>query len=148
MLAATAEIDVECSPQVAADVLWDVGAYPDFLSDVLEVEVQDQPEGRDAVFHVRVFRARQFRVGLVRDQGYGLRWHLIAGEYLRDLQGSWTVVELAPGLTRLTYALHVDLDFAIPDAIARRFTEFGLPTVMRQFKARMETMAALEDLTR
>jgi ribosome-associated toxin RatA of RatAB toxin-antitoxin module len=147
MLVATADIDVECSPAMAAAVLWDVVSYPDFLSDVLEVEVADQPEVREATFHVRVFRARQFRVALQRQVDHGLRWTLIDGEHLRSLVGSWQVVELAPGLTRLTYALEIDLDFAIPDAIARRFLDFGLPTVLRQFKARMETTAALAELT-
>lgn len=138
MLNAHAELDVETTLEVAFAVIWDVARYPDFLSDVMDASVEVSDGRVIGTLDVRVFRARRLRLELWRDGVTRMAWKLVEGEHLRAVDGSWTLLELAPGLVRMTYDVGVELDFDVPDAIARRFTDFGLPTVIRQFKARIE----------
>lgn len=145
MIETHAEIDIESTPERAWAVLWEVERYPEFLSDFNETTVEERPDPLHQVvlFEMRLFRLRTFRLALHGTPPLGLHWTLVDGSNLRHNQGDWTIEPLAEGLLRLHYRLEIDIDIAIPDAIARRLIDFNLPTAMRQFKARIEMHGAV-----
>lgn len=125
-------------------MLWDVQRYPEFLTDVIDTVVEPGGDAHSQIvtFEVRVFRTRKFRLHLAGDGHAALQWTLVDGTHLRQNEGEWLIEELAPGLLRLHYRLCIDIDVAVPAAIARRMIDFNLPTALRQVKARVEILAA------
>lgn len=137
------EIDVASSPQAAWAVLWDLERYPEFLTDVMDVRIDEAAAGdaRVAAFEVKLFKARRFRIRVWGDEPHFIAWQLIDGEHLRQADGRWDVFPLGGGRVRLSYRLDVDLAIAVPAAIAKQVADFTLPSLLRQVRARVESRA-------
>lgn len=144
MIETRAEIEVTAALAAAWAVVWDVARYPEFLSDVIAVNVTPGPTPLEveAGFEMRVFRTRSFRLRLHGEPPDRLRWTLMDGQHLRANEGEWVLKTTAPGRVQMAYLLALDTSVPVPDAIARRLIEFNLPTALRQFKARIETRNA------
>lgn len=143
MLQTHLEIDVAASPGAAWSVLWDLERYPEFLTDVMDVRVDNPAHGepRVASFEVKLFKARRFRIRVWGDEPHYIAWQLVDGDHLRQADGRWDVLPLGGGQVRLCYQLDVDLTISVPSAIAKQVADFTLPSLLRQVRARVESRA-------
>ena len=76
-----------------------------------------------------------------------IKWQAdMTGGYLKSHHGQWRIEPAADGRTCiLYYELTVSFDMHIADAVLRRFAELNLPTMLRQVKARAESLARRHD---
>ncbi len=141
MIETRAEIEVSAAVATAWATIWDVARYPEFLSDVIAVNVAPTQSAHelDALFEMRIFRTRSFRLRLNGEPPHRVSWTLVDGQHLRANQGEWLLQPVAGDRVQMAYRLQLDTAVPVPDAIARRLIEFNLPTALRQFKARIET---------
>ncbi|MFZ4577837.1 MAG: SRPBCC family protein [Myxococcota bacterium] len=138
------EIDVAAPPEVVFGVLWDAEHYPDFMTDVIDVEVHadSEPWTQELTQFVTFIRTRHYRVRMHATPHSRIAWKLVEGENLAVNDGAWDLSPLDSGTRcHLTYQLQLDVTVPIPDVILRRLAEFNLPTMLRQVQARAETQA-------
>lgn len=124
------------------DAVWeivvDVAAYPQWAQGVLEAEVLETTDDgwpRRARFRVD---ARVAEVGytLAYDyDGYDVRWQLVEGETISQLDGAYELRETPDG-TEVAYTLEVDVDLPLPAFLtkraARTILEQGLDGLRRR----------------
>ena len=144
-----AEIEIHADPGVIYNTLWDVERYPAFLTDVIDAKLEaghsqhlhrTQQHVRQ---HMRLVRAVQLSFEMDGDPTSFIQWRLTDGaDYLRRHEGSWTIEPRLDGRTCLViYRVEFDFLAAVPEAVVRRLLDFGVPTMLRQVKARAELMA-------
>ncbi len=148
MVDATCEIEVHAPAGVIYAVIWDVGRYPEFLSDVIDAQVHATPNAnvQEAAYRVQLFREVAYRVRMVGDRPARVSWQRIAGDdtgdgYLQRNDGAWRIEPTDDGRScRLHYELTIEFGLPLPDAMVSRLVDFNLPTLLRQMKARAEAV--------
>ena len=133
---------IDATPDEVLAVILDLEAYPEWSDDVNRVDVvstDDQGRPRDARFDVD---ARVAQVDYVLRYDYDgpadVQWSLLEGEVLRQLDGSYTLVD-RDGSTHVTYALEVDISMPVPGFIKKRAARTILDTGLKGLKARVES---------
>ncbi|MBY5161641.1 SRPBCC family protein [Salsipaludibacter albus] len=133
---------IDATPDEVLAVILDLEAYPEWSDDVNSVDVvstDGQGRPRDARFDVD---ARVAQVDYVLRYDYDgpadVQWSLLEGEVLRQLDGSYTLVD-RDGSTHVTYALEVDISMPVPGFIKKRAARTILDTGLKGLKARVES---------
>lgn len=139
-VAAEAVIDAE--PSVIYDVITDLEAYPEWAEDVLETEVVERYD--DGLPEIVAF-AVDARIATVHyvlqyqhDRPSRVRWRLVEGEMLAQLDGSYRLVAAPDGTTTVRYALEADLAMPLPSFIQRRAARVILETGLAGLRDRVE----------
>lgn len=106
-------------------VIADFDNYPQWVTAAREATVLERDDNQ---------RARRVRfeldAGVLTDtyeleydwaaDGSAVSWRLLSSELQRDQQGSYTLTQQAPGSTKVTYALTVDLKIPMISRLKRR----------------------------
>ena len=142
---ATDQMTVRASPERCLQVALDVEQYPEWASDIKEVQVLDRDEQGRAQ-RVR-FRAAAFgrstTYTLVYDHGGAPRlmsWKLEEGDLTRVLDGWYTFEPLDSGDTEVTYHLVAELLMPVPGFVKRRTEGRIMHTALKEMKARAESV--------
>ena len=144
----TERMIVRASPECCLEVALDVEKYPEWATDIKEVEVLVRDKGGRAE-HVR-FRATAFgrstTYTLVYDHSAApatLSWKLDEGDLTRVLDGWYTFEPLDDGDTEVTYHLVAELRLPVPGFVKRRTEGRIMHTALRELKVRAEASASL-----
>lgn len=141
MIQAKAQIEIFAPAEVVFAVLWDVESYPDFLTDIVDAQINAVPEPfvQDCTFRVTFIRSRTYALRMQGQPGRRLAWTLLTGENMLTNQGQWQLRPAADERScHVNYELDLDLAVVLAEAVLKKMIDFNLPTMMRQVKARSE----------
>jgi ribosome-associated toxin RatA of RatAB toxin-antitoxin module len=139
--AVTDRIEINATPQAVMDVILDIEAYPQWQSDIREVEVLERDdEGRAArarfVVDARVFTAIYTLAYTYSTDG--VRWELVSSDQLRQLDGSYRVAGGTDGTTTVTYELVADPTISVPRFMRRKAAEHIVRSALQGLRQRVE----------
>lgn len=126
------------------DTVWntitDLGAYPEWAEGVLEAEVlTTDADGYPDTARFRV-DARVAEVTYTlryRYEDYDVRWTLVEGETISQLDGAYELSANDAG-THVRYSLEADVDLPLPGFLKKRAAKQILDQGLRGLKARAE----------
>jgi uncharacterized membrane protein len=139
-------IHVEGTPQRCYEVAIDFDRYPEWATDVKEVEVLDRDEtGRGTLVRYRI-SALGKTIGYTLDYDYagapgGFSWTLDTADYLTRLDGSYRF-DPAPSGTEVGYVLVVDISLPLPGFMKRAAAGMIVNNALKQFKDYVEAGGA------
>lgn len=138
-----AETVIGAPPAAIYEVIADLEAYPEWAEDVLRTEVVERtPDGLPEVVAFAV-DARIATVNYVlqyqHDPPHRVRWRLVEGEMLSQLNGSYRLAPAPDDTTTVRYALEADLALPLPSYIQRRAARVILETGLAGLRRRVET---------
>ena len=133
---------VEAPPQHCYEVAIDFDRYPQWATDVKEIEVLDRDEfGRGTLVRFRI-SALGKSIGYTLDYDYadapgGFSWRLDKADYLTRLDGAYRFDPDGSG-TLVGYELAVDITLPLPGFMKRAAAGMIVDNAMKQFKAYVE----------
>lgn len=137
-----AETVIDAAPSAIYEVIADLEAYPEWADDVLRTEVVERYE--DGLPEIVAF-AVDARIATVHyvlqyqhEPPRRVRWRLVEGEMLAQLDGSYRLVAGPDGTTTVRYALEADLAMPLPSFIQRRAARVILETGLAGLRERVE----------
>lgn len=139
---ATQSTMVNAPPNVVYRVIVDFEHYADWVSDLKRIDIFERDgEGRplDVEFRAAAFgRSTTYtlRYDYSRAPEY-LAWHQVRGDLTSELSGQYRF-EAAPGGTKLTYELEVELLVPIPAFVKSRAAQRIQTQALRELKLRAE----------
>lgn len=123
-------------------VIADLEAYPEWAEDVLRTEVVERDA--DGLPELVAF-AVDARIATVHyvlqyqhDPPDRVRWRLVEGEMLDQLDGSYELVAGPDGSTTVRYALEANLAIPLPSFLQRRAARVILETGLAGLRERVE----------
>jgi ribosome-associated toxin RatA of RatAB toxin-antitoxin module len=136
------EVEVEASPEVFFDLIWDFEHYPDFVSGIAATKVLSRDSQKCHVEFTAKLMGIPFRYQLevVREDERTVRWHRVAGAFARA-EGAWTYLARNGPLARFRYENAVDPGMPAPGFIVQYVLESALPKLMKEFRAEAEFLA-------
>lgn len=137
-----AETVIDAAPSVVYEVIADLEAYPEWADDVVRTEVVERYE--DGLPEIVAF-AVDARIAIVHyvlqyqhEPPRRVRWRLVEGEMLAQLDGSYRLVAAPDGTTTVRYALEAELAMPLPSYIQRRAARVILETGLTGLRERVE----------
>ncbi|MFA9445243.1 SRPBCC family protein [Egicoccus sp. AB-alg6-2] len=137
----------EANVAAPIDTVWntitDLAAYPEWAEGVLEAEVlTTDGDGYPETARFRV-DARVAEVAYTLRytyDDYDVRWTLIEGETISQLDGAYELAQTDGG-TRVRYLLEADVDLPLPGFLKKRAAKQILDQGLRGLKSRAEAQA-------
>ena len=138
----TQSITVAAPPADVMAVIADFPSYPEWVAAAKQVDVLEPgPEGRARRVHF-VLDAGAVKDDYVLEYTWEgdrrVSWHLVQGQMQKRQEGSYTLVETAPGSTEVTYAIAIDLSIPMLGMIKRKAEKVILDTALKELKKRVE----------
>ena len=139
---------IAAPPALCWDVATDFEAYPEWAKDIKEAEVVHRDsDGRASVVRFRAAamgRSTTYLLGYdYRDAPRVLAWRLLEGDITKQLDGNYTFTVADDGeTTDVDYELIAELTLPLPGFVKRRGESKIMQTALRDFKARVEAVAA------
>ncbi len=144
---------VAASPEACYALIADIESYPLWATDVSSAAViKSDPDGRveTAAFCVEAL-GRTARYTLAYDHAGAprhLRWKLVDGDVVRQLDGCYEFIPTAePGRTEVLYQLELELAVPLPGFVKRRAERRIAHTALADFAARLETSPLPQDMS-
>jgi ribosome-associated toxin RatA of RatAB toxin-antitoxin module len=139
----TQSITVAAPPADVMAVIADFPSYPEWVAAAKQVDVLETgPDGRARRVHF-VLDAGAVKDDYVLqytwDGDRRVSWQLVQGQMQKRQEGSYTLVETAPGSTELTYAIAIDLSIPMLGMIKRKAEKVILDTALKELKKRVES---------
>lgn len=135
---------VKADPDTIMDVIADFDAYPAWQPDFKSVEVLDTDEDGWATQVRFVLDAMIMTTTYTLAYTYTdttMSWHLVEGEQVRKLEGSYTLEDAGDGQTKVTYELEVEPAISVPGILKRKATKKIVDTALKGMKQRVESLA-------
>ena len=138
----TQSITVVAPPADVMAVIADFPSYPEWVAAAKQVDVLETgPDGRARRVHF-VLDAGAVKDDYVLqytwDGDRRVSWQLVQGQMQKRQEGSYTLVETAPGSTEVTYAIAIDLSIPMLGMIKRKAEKVILDTALKELKKRVE----------
>ena len=139
----TQSITVAAPPASVMAVIADFPSYPEWVAAAKQVDVLETgPDGRARRVHF-VLDAGAVKDDYVLqytwDGDRRVSWQLVQGQMQKRQEGSYTLVETAPGTTEVTYAIAIDLSIPMLGMIKRKAEKVILDTALKELKKRVES---------
>ena len=139
----TQSITVVAPPADVMAVIADFPSYPEWVAAAKQVDVLETgPDGRVRWVHF-VLDAGAVKDDYVLqyawDDDRRVSWQLVQGQMQKRQEGSYTLVETAPGSTEVTYAIAIDLSIPMLGMIKRKAEKVILDTALKELKKRVES---------
>jgi len=133
------KVEIKAPLKKVYEVISDFESYPEFLSGIKSVKILKQ-KGKicEAEFKVDVIKTITYSLKIELDPPQGLSWSLIKGEFMKSNEGSWALKESKKGITQATYEIEVGFGLLVPKSISSVLIGNNLPTMMKEFKDRIE----------
>jgi len=139
---ASQSVTIAATPEQCFAVAVDFEQYPQWAHDVKEATVVS----RDAQGRATEVEFRTSALG--RSTHYTLRydysqapavmsWHMVKGDIMRSIDGSYSFSPAAGGTTEATYTLSIELIVPLPGFVKRR-AEVRIVNSVKDLKARIE----------
>lgn len=138
----TSSIDVDATAEELFDIVTDVDAFPEWLSDVKEVEIlETDADGRPAAARMRVdvtLREVEYVLEYEYDHPHSVSWTSRPGGDVKSIEGSYTFEITDEGATNVTYDLAIDPGFPVPGFLLKRAAKHITAAALGGLKARAE----------
>ncbi|HYX94977.1 MAG TPA: SRPBCC family protein [Geodermatophilus sp.] len=139
----TQSITVAAPPADVMAVIADFPSYPEWVAAAKQVDVLEAgADGRARRVHF-VLDAGAVKDDYVLeytwDDDRRVSWHLVQGQMQKRQEGSYTLIETAPGTTDVTYAIAIDLSIPMLGMIKRKAEKVILDTALKELKKRVES---------
>jgi ribosome-associated toxin RatA of RatAB toxin-antitoxin module len=135
-------IYIEAAPDTVMDVIADIGAYPEWVSEYTEAEVlETDAEGYPKVARL-VLDAAVLKDTMVLSYDWpadrrSVRWSLVSSSLLKALDGQYRLTPKGSG-TEVTYELSVDVMIPIIGMLKRKAERRLTDTALKDLKKRVE----------
>ncbi len=138
----TQTIFIEADPKLVMDVIADIGAYPDWVSEYTEAEVLETnadgyPKVARLVLDAAVIKDTMVLSYDWSDNYRTVRWSLRSSSLLKALDGEYRLAHKGSG-TEVTYNLAVDLKMPMIGLLKRKAERRLTDTALKDLKKRVE----------
>jgi ribosome-associated toxin RatA of RatAB toxin-antitoxin module len=138
-------IVVAAPPEEVLDVIADFESYPEWTGAVREVEilVADEDGWADQVRYtldagaIRDTYTLAYTWDLYEDGTGTVSWHLVDGQVLKAMDGSYELVAVDGG-TQVTYTLAVEVKMPMIGMLRRRAEKTIIDTALNELRKRVE----------
>lgn len=141
MPGANTEILIDVPPKLIYDVVLDFENYPEFLPDVKKAVVEKKGKSIVASFEISVIKRIHYTLVFTTVPAKKIAWNFVKGDLFKDNRGQWEFKEVKKGQTHATYRVEVDFGFLVPSMITNKLVGSNLPTMMKRFKDRAESLS-------
>ncbi len=142
MPGANTSVTIEAPAKTVYEVFTDFDSYPEFLSETRRVEVIKQTAKTAQVeFEIKVIKKIQYTLDYKLTSNKKIVWDLLEGDLFKTCSGSWTLKESKKGITEAQYDIEVDFGMFVPKKITEMLVGKNLPSLMKSFKDRAESLA-------
>ncbi len=138
-------IHIDADPRTVMDVIADIGAYPQWVSEYTETEVLEADAAGYPIVARLVLDAAVLRDTMVLAYDWpadrrSVRWSLLSSTLLKALDGAYTLTPSGAG-TDVTYELAVDLTVPMIGLLKRKAERRLTETALKDLKRRVEGYA-------
>lgn len=135
-------IHIDADPRTVMDVIADIGAYPEWVSEYTEAEVVEADDAGYPTVARLVLDAAVLRDTMVLRYEWpadrsSVRWSLVSSSLLKALDGAYTLTPSGTG-TDVTYELAVDLTVPMIGLLKRKAERRLTETALKDLKKRVE----------
>jgi ribosome-associated toxin RatA of RatAB toxin-antitoxin module len=141
MPGASTSIVMDVPAKVIYEVVSDFESYPEFLPDVKKTSVTKKGKGVQAEFEISVIKTIRYTLDFSLVPNKKVTWSFVKGDVFKDNSGEWIFEEVKKGQTKVTYSVDVDFGLFVPSLITKKLVGSNLPTMMKRFKERAESLA-------
>lgn len=139
-------IVIKAAPHAIMDVIADLEAYPRWSDGIRSVEVLEsyQDNGRPATarFHLESGPIRDtYELEYDWNGDHEVSWWLTKGDMLKEMDGTYTLVDDGDGSTTVHYRLTVDVKIPMIGLIKRKAEKVIVDTALKGLKKRVESGA-------
>lgn len=136
MSAVAREKEMDVPVEALFKAITDFTAYPEFVSEVVGVEVQKggTPEKTRVAFELDVIKRFKYTLEFKIVDNKEVSWTLVDSNFFKTNSGKWILKSLPNGKTHATYSLDVSFGFLVPGWISKKLTETNLPRMMESFE--------------
>lgn len=139
---ASQSVTIAATPEQCFAVASDFEHYPQWAHDVKEATVLSRDsQGRATSVEFRTSAlGRSTHYTLSYDYSQAptvMSWHMVSGDIMRSIDGSYTFEPAAGGGTEATYSLSIELIVPLPGFVKRR-AEVRIVNSVKDLKARIE----------
>ncbi len=126
------------SKEALYQVITDFKSYPEFVTEVVSVEVQPGATKQTATvkFELEIVKRFQYTLSFKFKENEEVYWELVESNFFKTNTGRWLLKDAGAGNTDATYELDVAVGFLIPGWISKKLTETSLPRMMEGFEER------------
>jgi len=124
-------------------VITDYECYPDFIQEMVRVQVLSRQAQQVEVLYVlkAVIKEIQYTLHLTEQPKNRLSWTLVEGQMMKINEGFWNLEPVSPTETKATYHLEIGLkSLLIPQSVVNTLVHVTLPKTMDAFKQRAESL--------
>lgn len=138
----TSSITVAAPAAAVMAVIADLEAYPEWTASFRQVEVltvhdDGRPEKARFVLDAGPIKDT-YTLSYEWDDDLEVRWNLLEGSLLRELEGSYRLAEADTG-TEVTYQLTVDVAIPMLGMMKRKAEKVIIDTALKELKKRVES---------
>ncbi len=137
-----ADTVIGAAPDQVYAVIADLEAYPEWADDVVRTDVVEQDDRglpRLVAFEVDARIAMvHYVLEYQHDPPHRVRWRLVEGEMLAQLDGAYRLAPTQDDATSVHYELEAELAMPLPSFIQRRAARVILETGLAGLRARVE----------
>jgi len=116
--------------------------YPQFVEGVTSAKVTRISDAEARV---------DYKLSMLKDISYALthkenasartmQWSLIQSDFMKKNNGSWTLREVSPDKTEVSYQVEVEFNFPVPGLILNKLIKGQLPKMLKNFEACAKTL--------
>jgi ribosome-associated toxin RatA of RatAB toxin-antitoxin module len=142
MPGASTSIVIDAAPKVIYDVIVDFENYSKFLPDVKKVVIKEKKAKHVIVsFELSVIKKIHYTISVAMVPNKKMSWTLVEGDLFKSNTGSWELEEVKKGQTKATYTVEIGFGFMVPSFVTNKLVGSNLPSMMKRFKERAESLA-------
>lgn len=120
-------------------IISDYGSYPQFMPEVKRVSVIETTGEKKLVeYELSIIKTFRYQLWMFEKPNNEVSWKFHTGEMFKDNTGSWKLTDLGNGTTKADYELTAKFGVFVPGMIEKKLIESNLPSMMKQFKERIE----------
>lgn len=133
------KIVINASREKAFEVISDFESYPEFLPEMKNVVVEKETEKEATVlFTFDFMKEVNYRLKLSLTKPSKITWKLVDADIMSENSGSWKLKKLSAKKTEATYTIDVKFGSFVPSFISDTLVNNSLPTMLNNFKERIE----------
>lgn len=137
-------IYIDADPGIVMDVIADIGAYPEWVSEYTETEVLEADSAGYPLLARIVLEAAVLRDAMTLRYEWAadrrsVRWSLADSALLKSMDGSYRLTPTGDG-TEVTYELAVDLTIPMIGLLKRKAERRLTDTALKDLKKRAESV--------
>ena len=140
MAGASSEIIINAPIATVYEAISDLESYPEFMDDVKDVSVKKKGKKLEANFKLSLIKTFQYTLLFDLTPNKKIEWSFVEGDIFKDNKGSWTFTAEGKDKTKAVYDIEVEFGIFVPGLITKKLIGSNLPSMMKKFKERAESL--------